>query len=64
VVCPISSTYFWFVGYAFVDDTDVIQSMLQDDPASAIEKLQAAIDTWEFSLRTTCGAIVPEKTVW
>jgi hypothetical protein len=64
VVCPISSTYCRFAGYAFVDDMDVIQSMLQDDPASAIEKLQAAIDTWEFSLKTTCGAIVPEKTVW
>ncbi len=60
VVCPISSTFFWFVGYAFVDDTDVIQLMLQDDPDLAIEKLQAAID----SLKTTCGAIVPEKTVW
>jgi len=64
VVCSISCTYFQFVGYAFVDDMDVIQSMLQDDQASEIEKLQAAIDTWEFSLKTTCGAIVPEKTVW
>jgi hypothetical protein len=63
-VCPISSTYLQFVGYAFVDDTDVIQSLLLDNPTSAIEKLQAAIDTWEFSLKTTCGAIVPEKTVW
>ena len=24
IVCPISSKYFKFVGYAFVDDTDVI----------------------------------------
>jgi len=45
-VCPISSTYFRFVGYAFVDDTDVIQSLLLDNPTSVIEKLQAAIDTW------------------
>jgi len=64
VVCPISSKYFFFVGYAFVDDTDVIQSLLAEDPVCAVAKLQEAIDTWEFSLRSTCGAIVPEKTVW
>jgi hypothetical protein len=23
--------------------------------------MQDAIDTWEFSLKTTCGAIVPER---
>jgi len=62
--CPISSKYFCFVGYAFVDDTDVIQSLLAEDPVCAVAKLQEAIDTWEFSLRSTCGAIVPEKTVW
>jgi hypothetical protein len=27
-------------------------------------QLQAAITTWEHSLKTTCGAIVPGKTVW
>jgi hypothetical protein len=26
--------------------------------------LQKAIDTWEASLKATCGALVPEKTVW
>jgi hypothetical protein len=64
VVFPISSKYFRFVGYAFVDDTDVIQSPLEEDPVCAVAKLQEAIDTWEFSLKSTCGAIVPEKTVW
>jgi len=64
VVCPLSSIFFRFVGYAFVDDTDVIQSLLGENPAQAQEKLQEAIDTWESSLKATCGAIVPEKTVW
>lgn len=27
-------------------------------------QLQATINTWEHSLKTTCGAIVPGKTVW
>jgi hypothetical protein len=63
-MCPISSKYFKFVGYVFVDDTDVIQSLLADSPKQTVEQLQAAIDTWEYSLKATCCAIVPEKTVW
>jgi hypothetical protein len=61
---PLSSEYFRFVGYAFVDDTDLIQSQLQENPDQARRYLQEAIDTWEASLKATCGAIVPEKTVW
>jgi hypothetical protein len=64
ILCPLSSEYFRFVGYAFVDDTDLIQSQLKESPEQARCNLQEAIDTWEFSLKTTCGAIVPEKTVW
>jgi hypothetical protein len=60
IICPLSSIFFKFVGYAFVDDTDVIQSVLAESP----EQAQAAIDTWEYSLKTTCGALGPEKTVW
>jgi hypothetical protein len=64
IICPLSSKFFKFVGYAFVDDTDVIQSALIETPELAIQQLQSAIDTWEISLKTTCGALVPEKTVW
>ncbi len=64
IICPLSSEYFRFVGYAFVDDTDIIQSSLNENPEQARLQLQKAIDTWEFSLKATCGAIVPEKTVW
>jgi len=52
------------VGYAFVDDTDVIQSVLAENPLQAQQQLQEAINTWESSLKATCGALVPEKTVW
>jgi len=58
---PLSSEYFRFVGYAFVDDTALIQSQLQENPDQARRYLQEAIDTWEASLKATCGAIVPEK---
>jgi len=44
--------------------TDLIQSRLQEDPDQARQQLQEAIDTWEFSLKATCGALVPEKSVW
>jgi len=60
----VGAQFFKFVGYAFVDDTDVIQSVLSETPAQAIAKLQEAIDTWEFSLKDTCGALAPEKKVW
>jgi len=64
ILCPLTSEFFRFVGYAFVDDTDIIQSTLEDHPEKARAQLQQAIDTWEFSLKATCGALVPEKTVW
>ncbi len=64
IKCPFSSEYFRFMGYAFVDDTDLIQSQLQENPDKARHSLQEAIDTWKASLKATCGAIVPEKTVW
>jgi len=40
VICPLSSSYFRFVGYAIVDDMDVIQSALTDSPESARAQLQ------------------------
>jgi hypothetical protein len=54
-----------FIGYSFVDDTDLIQS----NPAitsytKVIQSLQQALDTWEGGLKATCGAIVPEKSFW
>jgi hypothetical protein len=51
------SRYHKFVGYAFVDDTDIIQSTLCNDDQQVINKLQEAVDLWEH-------AIVPEKAAW
>jgi len=64
ICCPLSQAFLKFVGYAFVDDTDIIQSAIRDNPQDAIALLQKAIETWENSLKITCGVIVPEKTVW
>jgi hypothetical protein len=62
---PISSTLIQFVGYAFVDDSDVVESKPhQSHYRMVTQNLQQAVDTWEGGLKATCGAIVPEKTFW
>jgi hypothetical protein len=63
IVCPLSSSFFKFVGCAFMDDTNVIQLSLTETPDQARMQLQNAIGTWEFNLKATCDALVPEKTV-
>jgi hypothetical protein len=61
----IEGKHLHFVGYSFVDDTDVIQS---SQPGEAFQVLatsmQAAMDTWEGGLRDTGGALEPEKSFW
>jgi hypothetical protein len=62
-VSPISGERLRFVGYTFVDDTDVIESKAATDTyRDAMQDLQTAVDTREGGLKATCGAIVPEKT--
>ncbi len=54
-----------FVGYAFIDDTDVLVSKPSMTSHSVVtSSLQSAVDHWEEGLKATCGAIVPEKTFW
>jgi hypothetical protein len=52
------------VGYAFVDDTDLVTSEPQGSKDEIITKMQDSLDTWEGGLRATGGAIVPEKSHW
>jgi hypothetical protein len=58
LIQPLSSNFFKFVRYTFFDDMDIIKSVLMDNPASALQKLQQAIYTSEFSLKATCGTFV------
>jgi hypothetical protein len=52
-----------FVGYSFVDDTDIIQSGQPGEPFQVLNmRIQAAMDTWEGGLRDTGGALEPEKS--
>jgi hypothetical protein len=53
------------VGYAFVDDTDLVQFDQRDIRLTATEvmqEMQEGIDRWEGGLKATGGAIVPEKS--
>jgi hypothetical protein len=54
-----------FVGYIFVDDTDIIQSGQPGETFQVMAmRMQAAMDTWEGGLRATGGALEPEKSFW
>jgi hypothetical protein len=54
-----------FVGYNFVDDTDIIQSGQPGEPFQVLATfMEAAMDTWEGGLRATGGALELEKSFW
>jgi hypothetical protein len=65
-ITPLSNDSLQFVGYAFVDDTDVIKSKPATAKGEKVWKsLQEAVDTWEGALfKAMCGTIVPEKIFW
>jgi hypothetical protein len=62
----ISGDLIRFVGYAFVNDTDICQTG-QDEFTTGEEiatQMQGAMDAWEGGMRATGGAIVLEKSCW
>ena len=62
---PISLVLLNITGFSFVDDADLVQSMgdLQSEQ-ELFEKAQMQLTVWEQLLRTTGGAISPEKSDW
>lgn len=65
LVSPISKEYSHTVGFAFVDDTDILHFDMRNDPEpinQAMTKLQETINRWEGGLKITGGAIEPTKT--
>ena len=55
-----------FVGYAFVDDTDLYASSEQPEATGAdvAAALQESLNLWEGGIRATGGAIEPDKSFW
>jgi hypothetical protein len=65
IINPISGKHHKFVGYAFVDDMDLVASKAGTFDTKIIwDSLQASLDTWEGTLKASCRAIVPDKTFW
>ena len=62
---PISNLTHHIVGYAYVDDTDLIDVDMRDDKRhldDAAASMQEAIHRWEGGLKATGGAIRPDKS--
>jgi hypothetical protein len=63
-VTPISQTDMQLVGYAYVDDTDLIVTANEDDEEDAMQKMQECLSTWEQVIDITGGQLEPSKTYW
>jgi hypothetical protein len=63
---PLSNNEYHFVGYAFVDDTDLVVGDIpgKAKPISLIPLIQEAMIWWEGTVRATGGATEPEKSFW
>ena len=62
---PLSHEQSHIVGFAFVDDTDLVAFDMTTDDArwnNVEQEMQDAINRWEGGLKSTGGAIVPEKS--
>jgi hypothetical protein len=64
----IEGKQLYFVGYSFIDDTDIIQSGQPGEPGEPYQvlatRMYAAMDTWEGGLRPTGGALERENSCW
>jgi hypothetical protein len=62
----ISGNEIRLVGYAFVDDTDLIQTGISsmDSFASVFTQAQKALDRWEALIKATGGALAVSKCRW
>ena len=63
---PVTGSSFMFVGYAFVDDTDlVVDGVVSRATSSQVaERLQQSVHFWEAALRASGGALSPAKCHW
>ena len=65
IVEPIRKKIHHTAGFAFVDDTDLIEADLREERQtlkSTMRRMQNAINRWEGGLKATGGAIRPDKS--
>jgi hypothetical protein len=63
MLSPISSEQVSFVGYSFVNDSNLVQCARETSHIT-VQQLQQAMDTWEKGFKITGGALGPEKAYW
>jgi len=51
-------------GFAFVNNTDLIVTVSENQADTVANCMQAAVAEWEEMLSTTRGALVPDKCFW
>ena len=62
---PLSQEDDHFVGFAFVDDTDIVEGYLKTADFTIYDimtSMQEAVNRWEGGLKATGGAIRPDKS--
>jgi len=64
VITSISHLSKKFVGFAFVDDTDLCIHGLHITTQNVTIKMQHSINHWEGLLRAMRGALVPTQCFW
>ena len=62
----ILGTLLYIVCFAFVDDTDTVQTgdTVNETGEELLAKFQTAVDRWEGLIKATGGAIEPTKSFW
>jgi hypothetical protein len=62
----ISGNELKIVGFAFVDDKDLLQASRPGKCTyvEVAQKMQDGLDLWEGLLKATGGALVPAKSYW
>eukprot|EP00957_Ditylum_brightwellii_P210769 15365367-Ditylum_brightwellii.AAC.1 len=65
-LAAITATQLQLMGFAFVDNTDLLQTApdVATLATACLHLFQAAIDCWEGCLRVTGGGIHPDKSFW
>jgi hypothetical protein len=54
-----------FVGFAFVDDTDLVASNFKNLTGDqVVQEIQLALSAWQGGLAASGGALAPEKSHW
>ena len=66
LVSPMSRNPTSFVGFSFMDDSDLTIANTEQYQTSGqiLSQLQTAVSEWEDALQVTGGSLAPQKSYW